>query len=157
MSPSKRKVEAGTGIEERLGRGDKKAREDKGKGRAVAGDDGDGRPHPSPGPANAQPRGAGQQQSTVPSTLQDGRPPGVVVKELPHDYIAADAEDLILLIGAPPFAYSRLALGSEVLTVPRAHLPPASMLTKLIGHNDQVPLRPCVARGKFRLFASAWR
>lgn len=109
MSPSKRKVEVGTGIEERLGRGEKKLREDKGKGRAVAADDSSSgsssaRSHASPDPP-AGPRAQSQKQqpdmgSAVASVVQTGHPPGVIVKELPHDYIAADAEDLVLLIGA---------------------------------------------------------
>lgn len=94
LSPSKRKVEAGTGIEQRLAGGGpgKRLKEDKGKSRAVEDE-------PTAEAASQQgPQQLPQQQQQA--GLGSASQPSVVYKELPHDYIHADAEDLVLLIGA---------------------------------------------------------
>jgi hypothetical protein len=72
---------------------------------------------------------------------------GRVIKVLPHEYMHTDQEDLVILIGQSPYLLSLLP--SFPLARMPMHVPVlssiASMLVKLIQHNDQVPLLPYVS------------
>lgn len=102
--------------------------------------------HPSP-----PRRPSHQEQADSSASSPATTPTSPAVKELAHEYMGAEADDLVLLIGtcfSCPFIISPVpALRGLVCTKLTSSnvSSAASMLTKLIAHNDQVPLSTCVS------------